>query len=110
MDDDQFELELYNRQGERISRDEWLRLRSDNDNRIVARDYVGEILISTVWLGLDHNWGDGPPHIFETMAFPSEDNLNEMYMERYATEDDALEGHSIMVRFIEQLEGEERNK
>src|SRR5215469_9801499 len=29
----------------------------------------GETWISTVFLGIDHNYGDGPPVLWETMAF-----------------------------------------
>lgn len=44
----------------------------NNDNRIVAKTEVGDIVVSTVCLGLDHNWGDGPPRLFETMIFGGE--------------------------------------
>ena len=36
----------------------------------VARDTVGTITISTVFLGMDHHWrNDGAPLLFETMIF-----------------------------------------
>jgi hypothetical protein len=40
------------------------------EQRIVGstKTLYGERL-STVWLGLDHNWGGGPPLIYETMLF-----------------------------------------
>lgn len=38
-------------------------------DRHVAQDTVGEIRVSTVFLGIDHSFGDGPPLIFETMIF-----------------------------------------
>jgi hypothetical protein len=47
----------------------------DMENREYAR--VAETTlkdgtwISTVWIGLDHQFGEGKPLIFETMAFPS---------------------------------------
>lgn len=41
------------------------------DNR-VARDEIGDSLISTVFLSLDHNWGSGPPILWETMVFGGE--------------------------------------
>lgn len=28
-----------------------------------------DVTVSTVFLGLDHNFGDGPPLLFETMIF-----------------------------------------
>lgn len=38
-------------------------------NRKVKVAQVGESKVSTVFLGLDHNWGDGPPTLWETMVF-----------------------------------------
>ena len=52
--------------------------------------------VSTVFLGLDHNYSDdGPPILFETMIFPGESKaeLIEEFCERYATWDEALAGH-----------------
>jgi hypothetical protein len=67
--------------------------------------------VSTVFLGLDHNYCfDGPPILFETMAFfhtgrtmnffgrgeePVADTLGQ---ERYSSWDDAEIGHQAMVR------------
>jgi hypothetical protein len=42
-------------------------------DRIVARDEVGASLVSTVFLGLDHSFGKGPPILFETMVFTDGD-------------------------------------
>ncbi|SPA03543.1 protein of unknown function (plasmid) [Cupriavidus taiwanensis] len=36
---------------------------------LLAETTVGEFYISTVFLGLDHQWADGPPLIFETMVY-----------------------------------------
>lgn len=30
---------------------------------------IGSVRVSTVFLGVDHQYGDGPPLIFETMIF-----------------------------------------
>jgi hypothetical protein len=38
-------------------------------DRHVAQDEREGVRISTVFLGLDHNWSDGPPLLFETMIF-----------------------------------------
>jgi len=53
---------------------EWFEKSSVDDSRIVARTQVGGILISTVFLALDHsfNFSNDPeilPILFETMAF-----------------------------------------
>lgn len=48
---------------------EWAKDFEESD-RIVKQELLWNgIWISTVWLGLDHQYGDGPPLIFETMAF-----------------------------------------
>lgn len=49
--------------------------------------------ISTVWLALDHSFGDGPPLIFETMVFEGDQPGRR---ERYATLADAQLGHARM--------------
>lgn len=41
----------------------------ENAERHVADLRDGDIRVSTVFLGLDHNWGSGPPLLFETMVF-----------------------------------------
>lgn len=51
--------------------------------------------VSTVHLGLDHGYGDGPPLIFETMVFDPEGVGGEL--DRYSTEQQAREGHAAMV-------------
>ena len=55
--------------------------------------------VSTVWLGLDHNYAvDGRPLIFETIVFdkdgPSGDAQD---MWRWATEAEAIAGHDQIV-------------
>jgi hypothetical protein len=47
--------------------------------------------VSTVFLGLDHNFlGNGPPILFETLVFGGEWD-GEMF--RYSTFEEAVEGH-----------------
>ncbi len=65
------------------------------------------IEVSTVWLGLDHNYGfNNRPLIFETMLFvPCHKKIlgHEFYREqigdtwRYSTEEEALRGHKMQV-------------
>ena len=69
---------------------EWARW-FETANRHVAKTKVNkEVTISTVFLGLDHNFGEGCPALFETMVFGGK--LDEQ-MERYATWDEAEKGH-----------------
>lgn len=58
-------------------------------------------VISTVFLGLDHQFGDeGPPLIFETMIF-LKGNYRDLYCDRYSTYDQAEAGHAETVHRVE---------
>ncbi len=50
--------------------------------------------VSTVFLGLDHSFGSGPPLLFETMVFGGPLDGE---MDRYTTWEQAEEGHLRMV-------------
>jgi hypothetical protein len=56
----------------------------------VALEERDDIRVSTVFLGLNHQYGDGPPLIFETMIFGGEHDEGQW---RYSTEAEALVGH-----------------
>lgn len=60
-------------------------------DRHVANDTVGDVKVSTVFLGLDHNWGGGVPLLFETMIFGGP---HDQYQERCSTWDEAEEMHA----------------
>lgn len=72
-----------------------------DEDRSVAKDKVGKVSISTVFLGLCHQFGDGPPLIFETLVFGGELDGE---MDRYSTEAKALEGHKAMVARVQQAD------
>lgn len=64
-------------------------------DRIVARTAVGAGCVSTVFLGIDHNFYGGPPLLWGTMTF---DVPGLQHAERrYASRDDALLGHEAAV-------------
>ena len=63
--------------------------------RVAYTDIPGKGYVSTVWMGLDHNFRDGPPLIFESMYFGGGDEEDQ---ERYSTEAEALAGHERMVK------------
>ena len=65
----------------------------DEANRHVARDVIKGVTISTVFLVLDHNWGDGPPILFETMVFGG---VLDRKQERYTTWEKAVIGHEAI--------------
>lgn len=68
-------------------------------NRRVAQEQVGKYWISTVFLGLDHGWGDGPPMLFETMAFKGKSGRarKSVYQDRCSTWEEAEEMHKKAV-------------
>lgn len=59
-------------------------------DRRLASDTIGSYQISTIFLGLDHNWGGGEPHLFETMIF---NDVGSIYCNRCATWDEAEQQH-----------------
>ena len=60
------------------------------DKRRVAKDVSGDVVVSTVFLGLNHNYGADPPILFETMIFGGEHDEDQW---RYETWNQAIEGH-----------------
>lgn len=73
----------------------------NSDNKQVAADTIDGKLISTIWLGLNHNFFyDGDPHIFETMVFTEKYGGQEIYCERYSTWQEAEEGHKHAVQWV----------
>jgi hypothetical protein len=68
------------------------------EERRVAVDEIGDVRVSTVFLGLDHGYG-GPPIIFETMIFGGP---HDKYQERYSTWQEAEEGHRRAVVLVKQ--------
>lgn len=62
----------------------------------VARTEVAPgVIVSTVFLGVDHSHGSGPPILFETMVF--NDYGDDGTQDRYSTWGDAEAGHERVV-------------
>jgi len=68
-------------------------------NRCIIKTKIKDSVISTVFLGINHNFGPGDPLLFETMVFGGP--LNEE-MNRYTTWEEAEEGHTEMVKAVVQ--------
>lgn len=91
----------------------WARwVESNFQRRIVARTQVGRATVSTVFLAIDHEFGDGPPLLYETMVFTGDPQTGDHdwrpEQRRYATRDAALDGHAEVceeVRAWQQTEG-----
>jgi hypothetical protein len=72
------------------------------EQRIVAKDNILGIEVSTVFLGLDHRFiGDGPPILYETMIFAGgDDEWLDLNQWRYCTREEALRGHAYAVAMV----------
>lgn len=71
--------------------------RTDPSPRIVARTAVGDSIVSTVFLGIDHNWAfTGEPVLFETMVF-DKDVKSDSGCWRCSTWEEAEAQHKMVV-------------
>jgi hypothetical protein len=93
----------YDRDGNPCDMETWVAQFEDINGRIIGRTEFevvghGTVLISTVWLGLDHNFLRlGPPYLWETMVFgsltPGDEQDERDYTARYASRAEAEAGH-----------------
>ena len=70
----------------------------ENDEDCVLKQATlpGDVLVSTMFLGLDQNFrGHGPPILWETLIFGG---LHDGYCERYASREAALAGHQTALK------------
>lgn len=67
--------------------------------RHVADERIDGIRISTVFLGLDHQWDGGAPLLFETMIFGGPHND---WQERCSTWEEAEEMHKKAVELVKR--------
>jgi hypothetical protein len=97
----------------------------ETGERQVAQDEIGEVMVSTVFLGIDHGFGfligkGGPPILWETMVFGAPEprqlfgrermvhpDLGEAFdalsQRRYASRVEALQGHAEVVAAVHRL-------
>jgi hypothetical protein len=69
-------------------------------DRHVAKDQIGDVRISTVFLGIDHRRGDGPPLLFETMIFGGQ---HEGHQTRASTWAEAEQQHRDAVEMVRSV-------
>jgi hypothetical protein len=70
--------------------------------RVALDDFetpFGAVRVSTVFMGLDHSFGDGPPVLWETLVFGG---LWDEYQWRYRSRSDAEAGHTDIVKRIKE--------
>lgn len=69
---------------------EWNRWLENPKHKKIALTERGNVRVSTIFLGLDRQHGDGPPLLFETVVFGGK---HDQECRRYSTWDEAQVGH-----------------
>jgi hypothetical protein len=74
------------------------------EKKRIARTQIGDVVVSTVFLMIDHGFLDETPILFETMIFGGEYND---FQERYETWEEAEEGHALAVKLVKEAINED---
>ncbi len=75
----------------------WASWMEEADRTVEKTKFIstaGEVEVSTVFVGVDLNWGEGPPVLFETLIF---EGPLDGKMWCYSTWDEAVAGHKAVV-------------
>jgi len=75
------------------------------EDKTVKKTYIGKVMVSTVFLGLDHRFGfkgEHLPVLFETLVFGG---IMDGEMARYCSWEQAEEGHDLMIERVNQKGG-----
>ena len=83
----------------------WGKWMQETKLRTVAKNTTSRgVRISTVFLGLDHSFGESEPVLWETMIFGGP---HDQYQERYTSLAAAVEGHNRATELAMKAEGKE---
>lgn len=97
---------IYNKETDELTMtedsDKWTQWFRHFPNRCLAQDLVDNWMVSTVVLGINHNWlENGDPILFETMVFDKIGKPLDEYTCRYSSSKDAMEGHKQICSLVE---------
>lgn len=68
----------------------------ESKQRYLCKNSLGDIWVSTVFLGIDHSFDvNDAPIVFESMVFNKDNDLDQ---ERYSTYADAIQGHIALCK------------
>lgn len=94
-------IDYYGPDGVPMTMSEWAAARSRDDDSLWHKyrqvTDTDTAQVSTVWLGLDHSFDEGPPLIFESLVFGG---ALDQEMDRYSTWREAQNGHAAMVERV----------
>ena len=105
---------FYDLDGQPITHERWLAIAATG-TRFVGMDTVGELVVGTWWLGIDHSFGEAPtPLIFETVVWelyeggagadPPEEKIVHAYDRWYASREDARDGHVLTLQLVQHAQ------
>jgi hypothetical protein len=81
-----------------ISIEDLAEVYGDTNSRVTKQDTIGDVMISTVFLVIDHRFsGEGDPVLWETMIFGGK---HDGYQERYTSHEEALKGHERSINLV----------
>lgn len=86
---------------------QWGQWMEDPNNKRVALTEIDELRVSTVFLGVDNQFNEGEPVLFETMVFKGEQIDGEYDGARYRTWEEAKAGHEAIVKLIKMQKTDE---
>jgi len=104
--------EFFDRNGKRMQMMQWAVAFEDANYRVLGSHTIGNLWVSTVWLGIDHDVMNlfrddkAPPLIFESMIFAvpqGDDRWESLECRRYRTEHEAMVGHTSLVHMANLL-------
>lgn len=84
----------------RCSLTEYAQNMQSEANRVIKQDTIHNLLVSTIFTGIDHSFGLGEKKLFETIIFGTEENIHPKW--QYATWSEAIENHQQLVRIIRE--------
>ena len=86
----------------------WAKWFETTERHILCDKLPNGVKVSTVFLGLDHNWSNGSlPVLWETMIFGGP---HDQYQERYTLKSEAIKGHIHALRLAETAQLSLREK
>lgn len=85
----------YDKAWKKISMKKWIKLLSQPDYKLVAKDNIYDTTVSTIWMWLNHNLNWTELHIFETIVFSEHGQIN-LNSTRCSTLEQAEKNHKDM--------------
>lgn len=79
---------------------QWGQWMEDPNNKQVASTEIDELRVSTVFLGVNNQFNEGQPFLFETLVFKGEELDWEYDGARYRTWSEALAGPDAIVELV----------